>query len=82
MISSLVENFREIFDDFIFNFRQIEFASEKSVHRSDRFAFAGNYPIEKTQIRINIKRKSVRRHPAFEMHADCRDFAFFRVNAG
>ena len=60
----------------------IDFAPEESFHRSHRLALAGDDPVVVAKIRIDIESKSVRCHPAFDMHADRRDFALDSVNAG
>src|SRR5947209_1337440 len=76
-----LEHFCKARDDSIFDRAHINFAVEKFSHRSYRFAFAGDYQIEETKVRVDVQSKAVRRHPSRNVNAYGCDLACARVNA-
>ena len=69
-----LEYFREMFDDPLFDFEQIDFAAQNFFHRRHWFAFTSDNQIEVTQIGVHVQRKAVRRHPTGDVHPDRRNF--------
>src|SRR5437763_4568165 len=75
-----LEHFCKARDDSVFDREHINFSVEKFSHRSYRFAFAGNYQIEETKVRVDVQCKAVRRHPSRYVNAYGRDLACGRVD--
>ena len=54
---------------------------DNSLDRESAYELLQKRTEQATEEAAAAERKTVRRHPSFEMHADCRDLAFCRMNA-